>query len=120
MVRALQFNSGENNMINFTEAAAEHVKTLMLEEPDTKGLQLFVQGGGCSGFSYGFMFMDEEVTEDFTVVETNGVNLFIDAMSVIYLADITVDYKNDINGSMFTVSNPSAITTCGCGSSFSV
>lgn len=104
----------------FTDAAADKVKQLIDEEgnPDLK-LRVFVQGGGCSGFQYGFTF-DEEVNEDDTVMNKNGVQLLIDSMSYQYLVGAEIDYKEDIEGSQFVIRNPNATTTCGCGSSFSV
>jgi iron-sulfur cluster insertion protein len=86
--------------------------------PDLK-LRVFVQGGGCSGFQYGFTF-DEVVNEDDTVMEKNGVKLLIDPMSYQYLVGAEIDYKDDLEGSQFVIKNPNATTTCGCGSSFSV
>ncbi|MGN7981531.1 iron-sulfur cluster insertion protein ErpA [Burkholderia sp. Nafp2/4-1b] len=104
----------------FTDAAADKVKQLIDEEgnPDLK-LRVFVQGGGCSGFQYGFTF-DEEVNEDDTVMNKNGVQLLIDSMSYQYLVGAEIDYKDDLNGAQFVIKNPNASTTCGCGSSFSV
>ncbi|AOJ30557.1 iron-sulfur cluster insertion protein ErpA [Burkholderia metallica] len=104
----------------FTDAAADKVKQLIDEEgnPDLK-LRVFVQGGGCSGFQYGFTF-DEEVNEDDTVMDKNGVQLLIDSMSYQYLVGAEIDYKDDLNGAQFVIKNPNASTTCGCGSSFSV
>ena len=104
----------------FTDAAADKVKQLIDEEgnPDLK-LRVFVQGGGCSGFQYGFTF-DEEVNEDDTVMNKNGVQLLIDSMSYQYLVGAEIDYKDDLNGAQFVINNPNASTTCGCGSSFSV
>ncbi|AEA59301.1 MULTISPECIES: iron-sulfur cluster insertion protein ErpA [Burkholderia] len=104
----------------FTDAAADKVKQLIDEEgnPELK-LRVFVQGGGCSGFQYGFTF-DEEVNEDDTVMVKNGVQLLIDSMSYQYLVGAEIDYKDDLNGAQFVIKNPNATTTCGCGSSFSV
>ena len=104
----------------FTESAAAKVSQLIDEEgnPDLK-LRVFVQGGGCSGFQYGFTF-DEEVNEDDSVMEKNGVKLLIDAMSYQYLVGAEIDYKDDLQGAQFVIKNPNATTTCGCGSSFSV
>lgn len=104
----------------FTDSAANKVKQLIEEEgnPNLK-LRVFVQGGGCSGFQYGFTF-DEEVNEDDTSLDKNGVILLIDAMSYQYLVGAEIDYKEDINGAQFVIKNPNAATTCGCGSSFSV
>lgn len=104
----------------FTEAAATKVKDLLIDEgnPDLK-LRVFVQGGGCSGFQYGFTF-DEVVNEDDTTIDKNGVQLLVDPMSFQYLVGAEIDYKEDIEGSQFVIRNPNASTTCGCGSSFSV
>ena len=104
----------------FTESAAAKVKELVEEEgnPELK-LRVFVQGGGCSGFQYGFTF-DEVVNEDDTQMEKGGVTLLIDAMSLQYLVGAEIDYKDDLSGAQFVIKNPNATTTCGCGSSFSV
>ena len=103
----------------FTDSAASKVKALIDEEgnPELK-LRVFVQGGGCSGFQYGFTF-DEAVNEDDTAMEKNGVTLLIDSMSYQYLVGAEIDYKEDLEGSQFVIKNPNATTTCGCGSSFS-
>lgn len=105
--------------LNFTDSAAAKVKALIDEEgnPELK-LRVFVQGGGCSGFQYGFTF-DEAVNEDDTTMEKNGVKLLIDSMSYQYLVGAEIDYKEDLEGSQFVIKNPNATTTCGCGSSFS-
>jgi iron-sulfur cluster insertion protein len=104
----------------FTDSAAAKVKELVDEEgnPDLK-LRVFVQGGGCSGFQYGFTF-DEVLNEDDTRMDKNGVTLLIDAMSLQYLMGAEIDYKDDLQGAQFVIRNPNATTTCGCGSSFSV
>ncbi len=106
--------------IIFTDAAVEKVKTLMDEEgnPDLK-LRVFVQGGGCSGFQYGFTF-DEEQNEDDAVMKKGDVTLLVDSMSYQYLVGATIDFKEDLTGAQFVIDNPNAVTTCGCGSSFSV
>jgi len=104
----------------FTDSAASKVKQLIDEEGNASlKLRVFVQGGGCSGFQYGFTF-DEETNEDDTVMEKNGVQLLIDAMSYQYLVGAEIDYKDDLEGAQFVIKNPNATTTCGCGSSFSV
>lgn len=104
----------------FTENAANKVKQLIEEEGNTDlKLRVFVSGGGCSGFQYGFTF-DEEVNEDDTVMTKNGVQLLIDPMSFQYLAGAEIDYTEGLEGSQFVIRNPSAASTCGCGSSFSV
>ncbi len=102
----------------FTDAAAAKVRELLVEEnnPALK-LRVFIQGGGCSGFQYGFSF-DEEVAEDDTAIERAGVHLLVDPMSYQYLAGAEIDYKDDLSGSQFVIRNPNATTTCGCGSSF--
>ena len=104
----------------FTDSAADKVKSLIEEEgnPELK-LRVFVQGGGCSGFQYGFTF-DEVIGEDDTKMEKNGVMLLIDSMSYQYLTGSEIDYKEDLEGAQFVIRNPNAQTTCGCGSSFSV
>lgn len=106
--------------ILFTDSAAAKVADLIAEEgnPDLK-LRVFVQGGGCSGFQYGFTF-DEAVNEDDMQMVKNGVTLLIDAMSLQYLTGAEIDYKEGLEGAQFVIKNPNATTTCGCGSSFSV
>lgn len=103
----------------FTDSAAAKVGELIREEanPNLK-LRVFVQGGGCSGFQYGFTF-DENVEEGDTQVGNLGVTLLIDPMSIQYLAGAEIDYREDIEGAQFVIRNPNASTTCGCGSSFS-
>jgi iron-sulfur cluster insertion protein len=102
----------------FTDAAAAKVGELIREEsnPNLK-LRVFVQGGGCSGFQYGFTF-DENSEEGDTRVDNQGVTLLIDPMSIQYLAGAEIDYREDIEGAQFVIRNPNATTTCGCGSSF--
>ena len=102
----------------FTDSAAYKVRQLVEEEgnPDLK-LRVFVQGGGCSGFQYGFTF-DEVINEDDTQMAKNVVMLLIDAMSLQYLMGAEIDYKEDLQGAQFVIKNPNATTTCGCGSSF--
>jgi iron-sulfur cluster insertion protein len=105
--------------IIFTDSAAAKVADLIAEEGNNElKLRVFVQGGGCSGFQYGFTF-DEDINEDDTEFEKNGVTLLVDSMSYQYLVGAEIDYKEDINGSQFVIKNPNATTTCGCGSSFS-
>ena len=105
--------------IIFTDSAASKVAQLIEEEgnPDLK-LRVFVQGGGCSGFQYGFTF-DEVTNEDDTIMDKNGVQLLVDAMSYQYLVGAEIDYKDDLEGAQFVIKNPNAQSTCGCGSSFS-
>jgi len=104
----------------FTENAAKRVKEIIVEEKkDVQALRVFVQGGGCSGFSYGFGFEDD-IADDDTIVETNAVKLVVDSMSIIYLSNATIDFVSNLEGERFTIDNPEAKSTCGCGSSFSV
>jgi len=103
----------------FTEAAASKVKELIEEEGNSAlNLRVFVSGGGCSGFQYGFTF-DEEVNEDDAQVDKNGVKLLIDAMSYQYLVGAEIDYQENVEGAQSVIKNPNATSTCGCGSSFS-
>jgi iron-sulfur cluster insertion protein len=107
------------NMLVFTDAAAGKVGELIREEANPKlKLRVFVSGGGCSGFQYGFTF-DENIEEGDFCVENQGVQLLIDPMSVQYLMGAEIDYKEDLQGAQFVIRNPNAKTTCGCGSSFS-
>lgn len=103
----------------FTDAAARKVRDLLDEEgnPDLK-LRVFVSGGGCSGFQYGFTF-DETVNEDDTSMVKEGVTLLIDPMSFQYLVGAEIDYQESLEGAQFIIKNPNATSTCGCGSSFS-
>lgn len=104
----------------FTDAAANRVKELLAEENnDQLKLRVYVAGGGCSGFQYGFTF-DEDTQDGDTEVQNQGVKLVIDPMSFQYLAGAEVDFKDGLEGSQFVIKNPNATTTCGCGSSFSV
>lgn len=104
----------------FTDAAADKVRELLSDEPDPEQkLRVFVTGGGCSGFQYGFKFEKSEEEGD-TVVHKNGVSLLVDPMSVQYLLGAEIDYKDGVEGSQFVIRNPNAASTCGCGSSFSV
>lgn len=104
----------------FTDAAATKVAGLIREEsnPNLK-LRVFIQGGGCSGFQYGFTF-DENEDEGDTRIENCGVTLLVDPMSIQYLQGSEIDYREDLNGAQFVIRNPNASTTCGCGSSFEV
>lgn len=106
-------------MITITDQAIEKIKTILIEEnnPNLK-LRVFVQGGGCSGMQYGFT-LDEVQNDDDWDLEVSGVKVLVDSMSGGYLQGATVDYKEDQYGSSFSINNPAAVTTCGCGSSFS-
>lgn len=104
----------------FTDSAANKVKTLIEEEGnDQLKLRVFVTGGGCSGFQYGFKF-DENINDGDTQVENHGVTLLVDPMSFQYLVGAEIDYTEGLQGAQFVIRNPNATTTCGCGSSFSV
>ena len=104
----------------FTDDAAAKVKELIAEENnDALKLRVFISGGGCSGFQYGFQF-DESVNDGDTVIEKGGVTLLVDPMSFQYLVGAEIDYSEGLEGAHFVIRNPNATTTCGCGSSFSV
>jgi iron-sulfur cluster insertion protein len=108
-----------NDSLVFTSAAAKKVSELIAEEGNQDlMLRIYVQGGGCSGFQYGFTF-DETVNEGDEQIVTDGVTLLIDPMSVQYLMGAEVDYSEGLQGAQFVIRNPNATTTCGCGSSFS-
>jgi iron-sulfur cluster insertion protein len=106
--------------LGFTDAAANKLKSLIAEEnnPNLK-LRVYVSGGGCSGFQYGFEF-DENVADDDIKVEKSGVTMVVDAMSAQYLNGASVDYEEGLEGSRFVINNPNATSTCGCGASFSI
>ena len=109
----------EPTSVVFTDAAARKVSDLIRGEGNPKlMLRVFVQGGGCSGLSYGFEF-DEEVQDGDTCVENQGVKLLVGPMSVQYLTGAEIDYRENLDGAQFVIRNPQATTTCGCGSSFS-
>ena len=109
-----------NLLINFTDNAVNKVKHLIEEENNNDlKLRVFISGGGCSGFQYGFTF-DEIINDDDFVVEKDGVNFLVDSISYQYLVDAEIDYVDNLEGAQFTIKNPNAKTTCGCGSSFSV
>lgn len=103
----------------FTDSATQKVKQLIEEENnDALMLRVYVQGGGCSGFQYGFTF-DENIQEGDTIIEKQGVKFLVDPMSFQYLVGAEIDYTEGLQGSQFVIRNPNATTTCGCGSSFS-
>lgn len=120
-------NVGETTSpsIVFTDSAATKVAELIEEENDTTlNLRVFITGGGCSGFQYGFTF-DDTINDDDLVIEKKvatgqAVKLLVDSMSYQYLADAEIDYREDLQGAQFVIRNPNAKTTCGCGSSFSI
>jgi iron-sulfur cluster insertion protein len=106
-------------LINVTEAAASKIKDLLAEESKAEsGLRVFVQGGGCSGFQYGLMIEENGGVGDQTF-ESNGIKLYVDPVSLSYLKGAEVDFVDTITGGGFTIKNPNATSTCGCGSSFS-
>ena len=106
--------------ISLSNRAVAKVAALLSDEGnDSLKLRVFVTGGGCSGFSYGFTF-DDDVAEDDAVIERDGVAMLVDAMSYQYLAGAEVDYREDLQGSQFIVANPNAASTCGCGNSFAI
>ena len=106
--------------IRFSDRAANKVRELIADEGnDALKLRVFITGGGCSGFSYGFTF-DEDLGEEDAVVENAGVTMVVDAMSYQYLLGAEVDYREDLKGAAFIVANPNAEATCGCGNSFSI
>jgi iron-sulfur cluster insertion protein len=108
-------------MVEITQAAKSRIIDLLIDENNPKlALRTFVQGGGCSGFSYGFTFDEEKNEDDFEFPINEQYNVLVDAMSMQYLTGAVIDYKEDIMGSNFSISNPQAKSTCGCGSSFSV
>ena len=108
-------------MITITDSAVVKLKEILAEEQDPKmKVRMFVQGGGCSGFQYGFTLDDQGAQEDDFVIEKDGVELLVDAMSSQYVQGAEVDWQESAMGSQFAIRNPNAQTTCGCGSSFSV
>ncbi|HFQ91239.1 MAG TPA: iron-sulfur cluster insertion protein ErpA [Chromatiales bacterium] len=110
----------ERPTVHFTDSAAAKVKALIDEENnEALKLRVYITGGGCSGFSYGFTF-DETINEGDVAIEKNGVTFVIDPMSFQYLVNAEIDYSEGIEGAQFVIRNPNATTTCGCGSSFSV
>ncbi len=104
-------------MIQITEKAFSQIRQIMIEEDTTEALRVFVQGGGCSGFQYGFTFDENQADDDF-LIEQEGVKVLVDAMSMTYLEGAEIDYKKDLTSAQFVIKNPNATNTCGCGSSF--
>ena len=106
--------------IQFSERAASKVRELIYEEGDEAlKLRVFITGGGCNGFSYGFSF-DVETADDDAIIERSGVVMLVDSMSYPYLVGAEIDYREDLQGSQFVVTNPNASSTCGCGNSFAL
>lgn len=115
-----QSETQSEDLLVFSDSAANKVKELITEEKNSAlKLRVFITGGGCSGFEYGFTFTEEVNDDDYQLVK-NDVSLLVDAMSLQYLEGAEIDYKEDMNGAQFIIRNPNAVTTCGCGSSFSV
>jgi len=107
-------------MITISESAKRKIKDILLEENNPKiSLRTFVQGGGCSGFSYGFT-LDDEINEDDFEIPLDEYKVLVDSMSMQYLTGAEIDYKEELMGASFTINNPNASSTCGCGSSFGV
>lgn len=105
-------------MITITEAAQTKITEVLSEESSTSKLRMFIQGGGCAGFSYGFTIDDEQNEDDFEI-PAGSTSVLIDSLSLQYLEGAVVDFKDDLEGSRFSITNPKASSTCGCGSSFS-
>jgi len=106
-------------MINLTESAIKQITEIIKQENDESlRLRMYVQGGGCAGFSYGFEIVDTKEDDDWEIPAVS-TTLLVDPISMQYLEGITIDFKNDINGARFAIQNPKASSTCGCGSSFS-
>lgn len=110
---------GKTLMITLTQSAQEKIKEVLAEEDPKSRLRMYVQGGGCAGFSYGFTIDDEQNEDDFEI-PAGSSSVLVDSMSIQYLQGAVVDYKDDLDGSRFAITNPQASSTCGCGSSFSV
>lgn len=104
-------------MITLTESAQDKIKEVLADEGPNSHLRMYVQGGGCSGFSYGFTIDDEQNEDDFEI-PTSSQSVLVDSMSIQYLQGAVVDYVEDLQGSRFSIKNPQAQSTCGCGSSF--
>ena len=104
-------------MITITESAQEKIKEILIDETPETRLRMFIQGGGCSGFSYGFT-IDEVKNEDDFEITSGGTSVLIDSMSAQYVTGAEIDYVDDLQGSRFNIKNPKAESTCGCGSSF--
>ena len=104
-------------MIQITDKAFSQIRQIMIEEDTKEALRVFVQGGGCSGFQYGFTFDENQADDDF-MIEQDGVKVLVDAMSMTYLEGAEIDYKKDLTSAQFVIKNPNATNTCGCGSSF--
>lgn len=104
-------------MLIVTDKAFNQIKQVQIEENDDSPLRIFIQGGGCSGFTYGFTFDERQGDDDF-VMEKDGIKVLVDAMSMTYLEGAEIDFKKDLTSAQFVIKNPNATNTCGCGSSF--
>lgn len=107
-------------MITISDSAVRKIKTIIAEEDPSLKLRVFVQGGGCSGFQYGFTLEELSPNEDDMIFERDGVGVVIDSISLQYMNEAEIDYKEDLMGASFTIKNPNVIATCGCGSSFTI
>jgi iron-sulfur cluster insertion protein len=107
-------------MINITTAAASKIRSIIEEEDPSLKLRIFVQGGGCSGFQYGFTMEDNPPAEDDFTFEKDGIQIIVDSMSMQYLNESEIDYETSLMGAEFKIKNPNVKATCGCGSSFTV
>ena len=106
--------------IKFTDKAIKQINTLLSKKDKGSFFRIAIKGGGCSGFQYGFSFDEKKAAEDDTSIQKGDITVLVDALSIQYLAGSVVDYEIDLMGSRFTVANPNAVTTCGCGASFSI
>jgi len=106
-------------MITITENAKIKIVEILQEETSSAKLRMYVQGGGCSGFQYGFT-IDDQINEDDFQLETDNIPVIVDSMSLSYVSGSIIDYRDDLDGERFIIQNPNASTTCGCGSSFGV
>ena len=115
-------NHGVNSMITIEQSAKDKITDLYIDEnnPSLRGLRVFVQGGGCSGFQYGFSWDTEVSDDDFSFVFNEKINILVDAASMQYLAGSVLKFKNELSGSNFVIENPNSTGKCGCGSSFAV
>ena len=107
-------------MITISDSAAKKIKTIIDEEDSSLKLRVFVQGGGCSGFQYGFTLEEQPPAEDDLTFEKDGIGVVVDTMSMQYMNEAEIDYKEDLMGASFTIKNPNVTATCGCGSSFTI
>ncbi len=107
-------------MITISDSAAKKIKSIIDEEDSSLKLRVFVQGGGCSGFQYGFTLEEQPPAEDDFTFEKDGIGVVVDTISMQYMNEAEVDYKEDLMGASFTIKNPNVTATCGCGSSFTI